>query len=131
MVCGLDVCDELNGKASDAYVHDCEGDFTDEVTGVTLLRDDVAKALAEEMALYEKFKACEEVTDETCVSRTGRKPISCRWRDTDKGDNTRVEVRSRLVARAIKGYSSRDLDMVVHGDDFIVAGCEATGRHWS
>ena len=48
-----------------------------EVTGVTLLRDDVAKARAEEMAWYEKFKADEEVTDETSVSRTGRKPISC------------------------------------------------------
>ena len=40
--------------------------------------------------------------DETCVLRTGRKPISCRWRDINKGDSERVEVRSRLVAREIK-----------------------------
>ena len=63
MVCGLDVCDELNEYPSDVYVNDCEGDYTDEVTGVTLLRDDVAEARAEEMALYRKFKAYEEVTD--------------------------------------------------------------------
>ena len=50
MVCGLDVCDELNEY--DACVNDCEGDYTDEVTGATLPRDDVAKARAEEMALY-------------------------------------------------------------------------------
>ena len=101
-MCGLDVCDELNEYPSDVYVNDCEWDYTDEVTGVTLLRDDVARARAEEMAWYEKFKAYEEVTDETCVSGTGRKPISCRWRDINKGDKERVEVRSRLVAREIK-----------------------------
>ena len=69
---------------------------------MTLLRDDVAKACTEEMAWYEKFEACEEVTDETCLSRTGRKPISCRWRDINRGDGERVEVRSRLVAPEIK-----------------------------
>ena len=57
MVCGLDVC-ELNEY--DAYVNDYEGDYADEVTGVTLLRDDVAKARR-----YDKFEAYEEVTDET------------------------------------------------------------------
>ena len=56
MVCGFDVCDELNEYSSDAYVNDCEGDHTDEVTGV---RDGVAKARAEEMAGFEKFKAHE------------------------------------------------------------------------
>ena len=58
-VCGLNVCDELNEYPSDVYVNDCEGDYTDEVTGVTLLRDDVAKARTEEMAWYEKFEAYE------------------------------------------------------------------------
>ena len=94
MVCGMDVCDELDETHfSDTYVNDCEGDYTDEVTRVqsTHGRDE----------WYEKFNLFEEVTDETCVSRTGRKPISCRWRDINKGDNESVEVRSRLVAREI------------------------------
>ena len=81
------MCDELKEYPSDVYVNDCEGECTDEVTGVALLRDDVGKARAEEVAWCEKFKACEEVTDETCVSRTGRKPTSCRWRDINEGDN--------------------------------------------
>ena len=59
------------------------------------------------MAWYEKFKAYEEVTDETFVSRTGRKPISCRWRDINKRDNERVEVRSQLGARVIKQKGDR------------------------
>ena len=102
MVCGLDVCDELNERSSDAFVNDCKVEYTDEVTGVTLLRDDVAIARTDEMASYENFKAHEEVTDETCASRAGCKPISCQLRDTNKGDNECVEVRSRVVARDIE-----------------------------
>ena len=37
-----------------------------------------------------------------CVSRTGRKPICCRWRDINKGDSERVEVRSRSFERETK-----------------------------
>ena len=66
-MCRLDVCDELNEYPSDVYMNDCEEDYTDVVTGVTLLRDDVTQVRAEEMAGYEEFKACAEVTDETCV----------------------------------------------------------------
>ena len=106
MVCGLDVCYELDeldeNSFSDTYVQDRDGDYTDEVTGVTFLRDDVAKARMEEMKRYERIQACDEVPDETCVLRTGRKPISCRWRDINKGDSERMEVRNRLVAREIK-----------------------------
>ena len=61
MVCGLDVCgqlDELDENSfSDAYVNDREGDHIDEVTGVKLLKDDVAKARTEEMKWYENFQA--------------------------------------------------------------------------
>ena len=64
------------------FVNDCEGDYVG--------------ARAEEMAWYEKFKAYEEVTGETCVSRTGHKAISCRWRDINKGDNERVEYEADL-----------------------------------
>ena len=67
MVCELDVCDELDECPSDVYVNDCDGNFTDDETGVTLLRDGVAKAHAEEMAWYGKFKADGGVPDETSV----------------------------------------------------------------
>ena len=40
------------------------------------------------------------------LTRTGRKPISCRWKDINEGDSERVEVRSRLVAREIKQKST-------------------------
>ena len=100
MVCGLEVCDELD--ECNINVNDCDGDYTDEMTAATLKRENVAKARREEMEWYDMFGAYGEVTDETCVSRTGRKPISCRWKDTNKGGNERVDSRSRLIARDIK-----------------------------
>ena len=102
--------DELDENSfSDTYVNDRGSDCTDEVTGVTLLRDHVANARMEEMKWYVKFQASEEVTDETCALRTRRKPISCRGRNINKGDSERVEVRNRLVAREIKKERDRQL----------------------
>ena len=82
--------DELDERS--VYVNDCEGDCADAATGVTLLREDVAKAHMDEMSWYDKFQAYEEVTDETCMMRPRRKTISCRWPDINKGDSERVEV---------------------------------------
>ena len=84
MVCGLDVCDEFDEldeySFSDTYVNDRGGDYTDEMTGVTLLRDDVSKARKYDMNWYEKILTFEEVPDERCVLRTRRKPIQpARW----------------------------------------------------
>ena len=91
MVCGLDVCEELDEYPSAVHVKECD---TDEVTGATLLGEDVAKARAEEITSCEKFKAHAQGTDETNVSRTGR--------EINKGDSERVEVRRRSVARENK-----------------------------
>ena len=45
MVCGVEVCDELD--ETHLHVNECDGDYTDEATGATLQRDDVAKARVE------------------------------------------------------------------------------------
>ena len=78
-------------------------------TEATLLRDDLAKARAEEISWYDKFEAYEEVTDETCMSRAGRRHFSSRWKDIRKGDNEGTEVRSRFDAREIKQNGNRQL----------------------
>ena len=100
MVCGLDVCDELHEYSSDTFVNGCEGDDTDEVTGVTLLRDDVAKACMEEMAWFKKVQSLRR-GDSMCVKNATQTHLLS-MRDVNKGDNERVEVRSRLVGREIK-----------------------------
>ena len=55
-----------HGVRTGRRVNDREGDCTNEMTGATLLRDDVAKTREEEMAWYDKFEACAEVTEKTC-----------------------------------------------------------------
>ena len=76
MVCGLDVCNELDGYPSAVYVNDCEEDYTDEVTGATLFGDDVARARAEEMAWYDKFQVHGEVLD----GETSTKVTANEWK---------------------------------------------------
>ena len=109
MVCGLDVCGELSECSSDAYVNDCEGDCADEVTGVTLLRDDVAKHVQ---------KRCRTKR----VSRTGCKPIPCSWRDerwkyeadwshvksNKKGTDSQFAGKTTVSTRTLRDEQSRD-----------------------
>ena len=67
----------MTSSTTNVYVLDCKGDYADEVTGVTLLRGDVAIARVEgNFVVRPVLEAFGEVTDETCMSRTGRKPIS-------------------------------------------------------
>ena len=40
---------------------------------------------------------------EECWQKTGKKPVSVRWVDTNKGSGSEVVVRSRMVARDFKG----------------------------
>ena len=93
MVCGLDVCDELDeldeNSFSDTYGNDREGGYIDEVTGVTFLRDDVAEARMEEMKWYEKFQAFEVTDDTRAENRTQTHFLSmernqqrCAWEQT-------------------------------------------------
>ena len=67
----------MTSSTTNVYVLDCKGDYADEVTGVTLLRGDLVIARVEgNFVVRPVLEAFGEVTDETCMSRTGRKPIS-------------------------------------------------------
>ena len=55
------------------------------------------------MQLYDK------VPVEECMRMTGRKPISTRWIDINKGDVSNPNYRSRLVAREINTHKRNDL----------------------
>ena len=79
MVCGLDVCDELNEYSSDAYVNDCEGDG--EVTGVTLLRDDVAKSTNGRDGVVREGQSLRRGDRRNNVCQERDTPISCRGED--------------------------------------------------
>ena len=136
MVCGLDACDEFDEldeySFSDAYVHDSGGDYTDEMTGVTLLRDDVAQARMYDMKWYEKILTFEEVPDERCVLRTEREPISCRWRDIDRGDCERVIRRAAHTHSVSHGHCLHFIPCVTYRRTLTAQGvCSASMSYLS
>ena len=63
-------------KKSDAYVNDCEGDG--EVTGVTLLRDDVAKSTNGRDGVVREGQSLRRCDRRNNVCQERDTPISCR-----------------------------------------------------
>ena len=76
--------------------------YFDDVSGKWLDNDLVAAARKEEMEVFKQHNVYTKVPLEECLRVTGKKPIGCRWIDTDKGDDDNPEYRSRLVAKEIK-----------------------------
>ncbi len=81
----------------------------DDVTGEELDPEEVTKARAEEVQFYKSRKVYTKVPKSQCWKRTGKAPIPVRWIDHNKGDKTRPNYRSRLVAKDIKKGARPDL----------------------
>ena len=62
----------------------------------------VKEARAKEIDEYLNYDALEPVPLDECWRETGGPPCSTRWADTNKGDRTNPDYRSRLVARELK-----------------------------
>ena len=75
------------------------GEFWDDITGVKLDAEKVRKARELELEFVDKKPIYIEADVDECWARTGKKPISTRWVDIDKGGG---EHRSRWVARDFK-----------------------------
>ena len=77
------------------YVHDCKGDYADEVTGVTLLRGDVAKARVEgNFVVRPVLEAFGEVADENMhVENRTQTNLSFDGVSLNEGDKECVELR--------------------------------------
>lgn len=69
--------------------------------------DLVRAARAEEVSYMEGRNIWTVCPMGECLAKTGKKPVSVRWVDTDKGFMSEggMEVRSRLVARDFKGVA--------------------------
>ena len=71
----------------------------DDVSGKYLDAYKVKQARPSEMEYYRKMSVYRKVPISECIAKTGKKPIGVRWVDIDKGDRTRPNCRSRLVAK--------------------------------
>ena len=81
----------------------------DDITGIELDAGLVKAARAEEIQYYRAMGTYIKVPRAEALA-AGIKPIDTRWVDTNKGDSTRVRVRSRLVAKQFNnGKGGEDL----------------------
>ena len=76
-------------------------EFWDDLSGRSLSPDLVRKARIEEMGEIIKHRVYEKVPISECWNQNGQAPIGTRWVDVNKGDDQKVEYRSRLVAQEL------------------------------
>ena len=99
--------DEDGNKATDD-LHEPDGTFAvDDQSNEPLVPALVRRARVEEMDYFKEMKVYDTVSVEECLKETGRKSIGIRWVDINKGDTTRPNYRSRLVAKEFKGNDDR------------------------
>ena len=77
--------------------------FLDDLTGHKLDPSLVRKAREMEMDYVRSKQLWIKRPVSECWQKTGRPPVTVRWFDTNKGDDQNPNVRSRLVARQIRG----------------------------
>ena len=81
----------------------------DDVSGAALDPTEVKQIREEEVDYVHKMQLYDKVPVEECMRATGRKPISTRWVDINKGDATNPNYRSRLVARDFNIHKRNEL----------------------
>ena len=93
--------------------HDEDGEhwdeYTDDISGLPLRSDLVAKAREEEMEVFNQFPVYRKVPLADAWFYTGKGPIGTKWVDVNKGDEKDPEYRSRLVAKEIKRKHDEDI----------------------
>ena len=80
----------------------------DENTGELLPPELVAASRSEELEFMKGWQVWDEVPTAECLQRTGKRPLGSRWVDVNKGDRTKPDVRSRLVAQEIAHHRNDD-----------------------
>ena len=81
----------------------------DDVSGDQLQPEKVKQARSEEMAYFRDMGVYDVVPLSECFNATGRPPITTTWIDTNKGDTSAPNYRSRLVGREFKLNDRPDL----------------------
>ena len=81
------------------------GEYYDAITGIKLDPVQVLKAREEEMQWVRKQELWDVVDETLCWQETNRPPISLKWVDRNKGDQSHPNYRSRIVVREVKKAS--------------------------
>lgn len=84
-----------------ANVEECWDEFVDDGSGLPFESGAVREARAVEMRVFTSFPVYTKVPTSEARRVIGRGPIGVCWLDTNKGDEEKLEYRSRLVAKEI------------------------------
>ena len=93
----------MNVQKEEAY------EFFDDITGQPLDSNLVKAARQRELEYFENKGVWKMCSAQSAKQLTGRKPISVRWVDVNKGDDKEPNIRSRLVAREIRAPGSESV----------------------
>ena len=80
------------------------GRYKDDITGQVLRDDLVREARSKELEYFRTKGVWAKRPRREARQVTGRPPISVRWVDVNKGDDSNPRYRSRLVARQLKAH---------------------------
>ena len=94
---------EINSFGEDEF-HESHGmiEAFDGVTDEPLISKLVMAARAEELKYFDEMGVYEYSTLDECHQATGKAPNGTRWIDIIKGDPSKTNYRSRLVAKEFK-----------------------------
>ena len=88
--------------------HD-DDNFYDDITGQPLDASLVREARRRELEYFESKNVWKLCDVEQARKLTGRRPITVRWVDVNKGDDAEPKIRSRLVARELRAPGTESI----------------------
>ena len=97
--------DDTSNDQTESFVDETVSDYVDSVTSMPLDPAKVLEARKEEMKWVEKQQLWDVVPTTMCWEETNRPPITLKWVDRNKGDDSHPNYRSRLVVREVKKAS--------------------------
>ena len=92
--------------------HDDGTVYLDQYTGLVLPPDGVRQARVDELEFAKRLNAFEPRPWKEALEKMGRPPFGTRWIDSNKGDEKKLELRSRLVVQETRRTSTIAIDDV-------------------
>ena len=83
--------------------------YWDDASGDVLDTQLTKAARREEIKGIHDMRVYRKVPIKMCLDETGKRPIGTRWVDTNKGDKSKPNVRSRLVAQELNRFKQPEL----------------------
>ena len=109
MVGEFEVNQEADDLEDEGEIQDYQEDVYDNRTGELLDAKLTKRAENEEMTYMEQLEVGIESTEEECLAKTGKAPVTTKWVRVNKGTSSNPFIRAGLVARDFKTKGGESL----------------------